>query len=267
MPPYESLPPALQALPLPTLTDVAGRRTFTASTVGADYDAIRDEFVGAFRALLPEYNVDGLLSSDPAVKVMEAIAFGEYLRILRSNKALQQSFPALATEGYLTLHAILWGVTRRDNETDADLFSRLQDVVQSRVVIGTASDWDRAVRATVADLPIRIVDVTATATSANHVRVLIRSDEREYWATHSVADDDLAAIRNLYGANYGGAVDGASLVDYSRLLQDQVAIDTASHAATPPLVAFVAAGIPSWDQPDSVVPLGVTLTVAAHTTD
>lgn len=266
MSPYESLPPDLQALPLPTLTDLSSLRPSSAD-VGADYDTIRDEFVAAFRALSPDYDVDALLASDPAIKVLEAIAFGEYLRILRSNKALQNAFPALATGAALQFHSVVFGLRPAYGETDAELFARIQDAVQSRVVIGTASDWDRAVRQTVADLPIRITGVTATVTAVNHVQLLIRSDEREYWASHSVGDDELVAVQELYGANYGGAVDGASLVDYSRLLQDQVAIDTTTTAATAALVTYVAAAIPSWDQPGSVVPLGVRVTVRAQPYD
>lgn len=86
------------------------------------FQAIYQELLQVFAALDPEYEL--FLHSDPAVKVIQAFAYREYLLRGRINQVALSNLLAFATGADLDQLAAFYGVTRLEGEADNDLRER-----------------------------------------------------------------------------------------------------------------------------------------------
>jgi phage-related baseplate assembly protein len=87
------------------------------------YQQIYQEVLQIFAAFAPEYAL--FLHSDPAVKVIQVIAYREFLLRGRINSAARANLLAFSTGTDLDHLASFYGVLRRTDETDLELRQRL----------------------------------------------------------------------------------------------------------------------------------------------
>jgi phage-related baseplate assembly protein len=89
-----------------------------------DFETLLTDYINDFVARNPNYST--LLESDPAIILMQVVAYREMLLRARINEAAKANMLAYATKGDLDNLAAFFGVERLTNETDERLRKRTQ---------------------------------------------------------------------------------------------------------------------------------------------
>ena len=89
-----------------------------------DFETLLTDYISDFKAKNPDYIT--LLESDPAIILMQVIAYREMLLRARINEAAKANMLAYATKGDLDNLAAFFGVERLIDETDERLRKRTQ---------------------------------------------------------------------------------------------------------------------------------------------
>ena len=89
-----------------------------------DFETLLTNYINDFVARNPNYAT--LLESDPAIILMQVVAYREMLLRARINEAAKANMLAYATKGDLDNLAAFFGVERLENETDERLRKRTQ---------------------------------------------------------------------------------------------------------------------------------------------
>lgn len=89
-----------------------------------DFESLLTDYINDFVARNPNYAT--LLESDPAIILMQVIAYREMLLRARINEAAKANMLAYATKGDLDNLAAFFGVERLEDETDERLRKRTQ---------------------------------------------------------------------------------------------------------------------------------------------
>ena len=89
-----------------------------------DFESLLTDYINDFVARNPNYST--LLESDPAIILMQVVAYREVLLRARINEAAKANMLAYATKGDLDNLAAFFGVERLEDETDERLRKRTQ---------------------------------------------------------------------------------------------------------------------------------------------
>ena len=89
-----------------------------------DFETLLTDYISYFKAKNPDYIT--LLESDPAIILMQVVAYREMLLRARINEAAKANMLAYATKGDLDNLAAFFGVERLEDETDERLRKRTQ---------------------------------------------------------------------------------------------------------------------------------------------
>jgi phage-related baseplate assembly protein len=89
-----------------------------------DFENLLTNYINDFAARNPNYST--LLESDPAIILMQVVAYREMLLRARINEAAKANMLAYATKGDLDNLAAFFGVERLEDETDERLRKRTQ---------------------------------------------------------------------------------------------------------------------------------------------
>ena len=89
-----------------------------------DFETLLTDYINDFNARNPNYST--LLESDPAIILMQVVAYREMLLRARINEAAKANMLAYATKGDLDNLAAFFGVERLEDETDERLRKRTQ---------------------------------------------------------------------------------------------------------------------------------------------
>ena len=89
-----------------------------------DFETLLTDYINDFIARNPNYTT--LLESDPAIILMQVVAYREMLLRARINEAAKANMLAYATKGDLDNLAAFFGVERLEDETDERLRKRTQ---------------------------------------------------------------------------------------------------------------------------------------------
>ena len=89
-----------------------------------DFETLLTDYINDFIARNPNYAT--LLESDPAIILMQVVAYREMLLRARINEAAKANMLAYATKGDLDNLAAFFGVERLEDETDERLRKRTQ---------------------------------------------------------------------------------------------------------------------------------------------
>lgn len=89
-----------------------------------DYETLLSDYIGDFKAKKADYTT--LLESDPAIIILQAVAYRELLLRNRINQAAKANMLAYATDADLDNLAAFYGVERLENENDDRLRIRTQ---------------------------------------------------------------------------------------------------------------------------------------------
>ena len=89
-----------------------------------DFETLLTNYINDFVARNPNYAT--LLESDPAIILMQVVAYREMLLRARINEAAKANMLAYATKGDLDNLAAFFGVERLEDETDERLRKRTQ---------------------------------------------------------------------------------------------------------------------------------------------
>ena len=89
-----------------------------------DFETLLTDYINDFVAKNPNYST--LLESDPAIILMQVVAYREMLLRARINEAAKANMLAYATKGDLDNLAAFFGVERLEDETDERLRKRTQ---------------------------------------------------------------------------------------------------------------------------------------------
>ena len=105
-----------------------------------DYEAIFRELMADFLERHPNYTA--LLESDPAVKLLQVVAYRELILRQRVNDAFKATLLAFSGGGDLDNLAAFYGVERQTSEPDSDLRSRTIERIKGSSTAGGAA-WYR----------------------------------------------------------------------------------------------------------------------------
>jgi len=89
-----------------------------------DFETLLTDYISDFKSKNPDYIT--LLESDPAIILMQVVAYREMLLRARINEAAKANMLAYATKGDLDNLAAFFGVERLEDETDERLRKRTQ---------------------------------------------------------------------------------------------------------------------------------------------
>ena len=130
-----------------------------------DYETILAEMVADYRARWPEHSA--WVESDPALKLLEAASYREYLLRARVNDAARSVLLAHAEGADLDQLAALFAVARLPGESDGDLRRRTLLSLGAHNTAGSAAGYEYHARSAGAAL------VCATRTAPGAVRVIV----------------------------------------------------------------------------------------------
>lgn len=200
----------LEALPPPEIVE------------DSTFQAIYQELLQVFAALEPSYEL--FLHSDPAVKVIQAFAYREYLLRGRINQAALSNLLAFAAGADLDQLAAFYGVTRLEGETDTALRER----VRLRIIGFSAAGPSAGYKfyATTASSEVRDANISSPAPGVVQVAILSTEGDGE-------ADEELIAdVQAIVGA------------DNVRVLTDTVNVVSAT-------IQHVTVNADVWLEPDT----------------
>lgn len=100
-----------------------------------DFEALYQQRLAQLRTLLPGW--DAALESDPAVKLVELLAYIETLDNARENDAILSNLLAFATGSSLDQLASFWLLARLDGESDERFRARLELHIRGLSGMGT----------------------------------------------------------------------------------------------------------------------------------
>lgn len=184
-----------------TLNDLASLPT-PAVIETLSFETIFSELQAEFQSRYPDYSA--LLTSDPAIKLLEVAAYREVLLRNRINAAAKASLLAFATGSDLDHLAAFYGVTRLVNENDEALRLRTRQRIIGFANAGGAAHyryWALSASPEVAD-----VEVDSPQPGRVRISVLAKGEEQ------TVPDAILAAVRAVV------------LRDDIRVLTDTIAV-------------------------------------------
>ena len=104
-----------------------------------DYESLIADYINDFKHKNPNYAT--LLESDPAIILMQVIAYREMLLRFRINEAAKANMLAYATKGDLDNLAAFFAVERLEDETDARLRKRTQLALEGFSTAGPAGAY------------------------------------------------------------------------------------------------------------------------------
>lgn len=157
-----------------------------------DYEAIFRELMADLLERHPDYTA--LLESDPAVKLLQVVAYRELILRQRVNDAFKATLLAFSGGGDLDNLAAFYGVERQTSELDSDLRSRTIERIKGSSTAGGAA-WYRFQTLTADE---RVVDALVTSPDAGQVRIAILSNEGPVIKTASGTElDTLGAVYGL----------------------------------------------------------------------
>ena len=177
----------LNSLPDPTIVETLSFQTI--------FDELRSDFQSRFPAFT------ALVESDPAIKLLEVAAYREVILRARVNDAFKATLLAFATGGDLDNLAAFYGLTRIDNETDAELQDRTINRIQGSSTAGGAA-WYRY-QALTADSGVR--DARVTSPGAGQVQIALLSKETQNLQALGTATASLSAAMTALATFYGVA--------------------------------------------------------------
>ena len=156
-----------------------------------DYEAIFRELMADFLERYPDYTA--LLESDPAVKLLQVVAYRELILRQRVNDAFKATLLAFSGGGDLDNLAAFYGVERQTSEPDSDLRSRTIERIKGSSTAGGAA-WYRFQTLTADE---RVVDALVTSPDAGQVRIAILSNEGP--AIKAASGTELDTLGAVYG--------------------------------------------------------------------
>lgn len=157
-----------------------------------DYEAIFRDLMANFLERHPDYTA--LLESDPAVKLLQVVAYRELILRQRVNDAFKATLLARSGGGDLDNLVAFYGVERQTSEPDSDLRSRTIERIKGSSTAGGGA-WYRFQTRTADE---RVVDALVTSPDAGQVRIAILSNEGPaIKAASSVELDTLGAVYGL----------------------------------------------------------------------
>lgn len=149
------------------------------------YDDLLQETIALFKSLAPEYS--DLLESDPIQKVLEAVAYREFVVRQRLNESAEANLLAFAGGSDLDHLGAFYGVTRvliqeadsatvpptpEITETDDDFRQRISDRIRGWSTAGGAYHYRYWVREAVPE----IADISVDSPVGGLVRLVIMAD-------------------------------------------------------------------------------------------
>lgn len=154
----------------------------------ATYQEVYQGVLQVFAAFAPDYEL--FLHSDPAVKVIQAFAYREYLLRGRINEVAKSNLLAYANGADLDQLAAFYGVTRLDGENDTDLRERVRLRITGFSTAGSSASYKYfAITASNA-----VQDANVSRPGAGIVRVAILSKEGDGTAPQSLLDEVSAVV-------------------------------------------------------------------------
>lgn len=156
-----------------------------------DYEAIFRELMADFLERHPDYTA--LLESDPAVKLLQVVAYRELILRQRVNDAFKATLLAFSGGGDLDNLAAFYGVERQTSEPDSDLRSRTIERIKGSSTAGGAA-WYRFQTLTADE---RVVDALVASPDAGEVRIAILSNEGP--AIKAASSTELDTLGAVYG--------------------------------------------------------------------
>lgn len=136
-----------------------------------EFQVIYQEVLQVFAAFEPEYEL--YLHSDPAVKVIQAFAYREYLLRGRINQVARSNLLAFATGADLDQLAAFYGVTRLEGELD----DALRERVRLRIIGFSAAGPSAGYKYYATTASNRVRDANVSSPAPGTVRVAILSTE------------------------------------------------------------------------------------------
>lgn len=138
-----------------------------------DFEVIFERLREQLIAAAPELVEALALESEPAVKVLQIVAYSELTLRARINDAAKAVLLAYATGGDLDNLAALLGVSRSTGEDDARFRERTRLALQAYSSAGPAGAW----RYHAFSADPRILDVHADSVTPGEVRLVVMSAE------------------------------------------------------------------------------------------
>ncbi|MGB1197044.1 MAG: baseplate assembly protein [Synechococcus sp.] len=176
-----------------------------------DYEAIFRELMADFLERHPSYTA--LLESDPAVKLLQVVAYRELILRQRVNDAFKATLLAFSGGGDLDNLAAFYGVERQTSEPDSDLRSRTIERIKGSSTAGGAA-WYRFQTLTADE---RVVDALVTSPDAGEVRIAILSNEGP--AIKAASGTELDTLGAVYGLTRNTLQDESDADFRARVLQ------------------------------------------------
>ena len=155
------------------------------------FQAIYQELLQIFAALDPDYAL--FLHSDPAVKVIQAFAYREYLLRGRINQVALSNLLAFATGTDLDQLAAFYGVTRLDGEIDDDLRER----TRLRIIGFSAAGPSAGYKFYATTASNRVRDANISSPAPGTVQVTVLSNDGDGTADQELLD----LVQSVVGAD------------------------------------------------------------------
>jgi len=161
------------------------------------FQTIFNELRADFSTRFPQFSA--LVESDPAIKLLEVAAYRETILRARVNDAFKATLLAFAAGSDLDNLAAFYGLTRIEQETDAELKDRTINRIQGSSTAGGAA-WYRY-QALTANSGVR--DARVTSPAAGEVAVALLSKEIENLEAIGLDPNALTAPMAALAAFYG----------------------------------------------------------------
>ena len=175
-----------------------------------DFENLLTDYINDFKARNPNYST--LLESDPAIILMQVVAYREMLLRSRINEAAKANMLAYATSGDLDNLAALFGVERLIDETDERLRERTSLALEGFSTAGPAGAYIFHTLSAAND----IKSVSVKSPNPGEVLVTILSDIDDGTPSQDLIDtvltklneDDIRPLTDLV------SVQGAEIINY-----------------------------------------------------
>ena len=176
-----------------------------------DFETLLTDYINDFVARNPNYAT--LLESDPAIILMQVVAYREMLLRARINEAAKANMLAFASGSDLDNLAAFFGVNRLENETDERLRERTQLALEGFSTAGPIGSY--IFHALSASNEVK--SVSATSPNPGEVLVTILSNIGDGTASQDLIDavsaklneDDIRPLTDQV------TVQGAAIINYS----------------------------------------------------
>lgn len=175
-----------------------------------DYETLLTDYINDFKAKSPDYTT--LLESDPAIILMQVIAYRELLLRARINESAKANMLAYATKGDLDNLAAFYGVERLVDETDDRLKERTQLALEGFSTAGPIGAYIFHALSASAE----VKSVSATSPNPGEVLVTILSNIGDGTASTELIDTVEAKLNedNIRPLTDQVTVAGATIISY-----------------------------------------------------